>query len=1138
MQPREDSEEFHPPRAPRFPAFDGFEIQGELGRGGMGIVYKALQVQLKRVVALKIIRSGELASPSEQARFLAEAKAVAKLLDPRIVQIFHVGEAHGLPFLVLEYVEGGSLADRLKHGPLPANEAAKLAETVARAVHVAHQRDIIHRDLKPSNVLLTTDGAPKISDFGLAKALGDPQLTASRDAVLGTARYMSPEQAWGFHRAGELGPPTDVYSLGAILYELLTGQTPFASESDLEVLARLWSEEPQPPSALRPGVPRDLETICLKCLEKEPARRYASAEGLAADLENYLRGKPIEARPVGRAERVLKWARRHPAVAALSSGLATTIVASFVGLLIFLQVVRHGNQDLAKANMTERAATKRAESAQEEAERGLYRARMNLASVALIENDGAKARTLLSAQFPRPGQQDFRRWEWYVQWRLLHQERRVLQTPGTGRAAPTLAFSPKGRTLATGCRDGSVLVWNLDKEERLTLVDQTHVASESSLTLDGKALELIHPTAVVPEVAFSPDAETLVSTGNDGRINVWNMKTNGPPNRITGPKRLYIALAYSPDGTYLATAGADGTVRLWDVAKQQELAIHLEQRNTIVPSVAFSPSSRFVAFCGIDGSVQLVDLQNGRLLQIDLKVLATSIAFFPNGKWLAVANGISGLRLFDEELREAFSWGTTDVVSSVSVARSGRLIAIGKSPAGVTVFAVSANASGRPILGASKDLWLQGGIASLAFSADDKELATIDVEGRLTLWRTDELEPLHLSGHATKGAPYDGKSPLDSVDQLLTDQAVITVAYSSDHKILASASKGSIILRDETGNVRTHQPHAGRTMSMALSPDGKLLATGNEHGVILLARTTDGKTLHLLAELGVPYTSLAFSPDGATLALGSEGETGSVTLWDPNLGTKLPPLPNCSFDTAALAFSADGRNVVGLGKRGVIRIWDIAARKETAVLLDPTVEFARVAMTPDGRTLFAGTEDGTIQAWDLATRQCFAAARAHAGRTSGMAVSGDGSTLVTSGDRRLRFWDTATLQEQASIQCSHSILCLAFSPDGRTLCGGGGDGIVRLWRKCTDQEVYEGCRRRAEQIPTDVAVLEDFTLACWSRYLDVLRGESAPRAGAVRVLQEGLDLLDRTKDAASWGDRAYWTRTFEATIDEAKRQRL
>jgi hypothetical protein len=316
------------------PTLSGYEVLGVLGRGGMGIVYKARQVQLKRLVALKMILSGAHASIGELTRFRVEAEAVARLQHPNIMQIYEVGEQRGRPYLALEFVEGESLAAQVKKSRLSPEQSARLIVTLARAIHLAHERGVVHRDLKPANILFTPDGVPKITDFGLAKHLDSAGDHTSTGTVMGTPSYMAPEQAGG--RSREIGPAVDVYALGAILYELLTGRVPFLAETPLDTLIRVLADEPVSPRRLQPRLPRDLETICLKCLEKEPRRRYASAKDLADDLERFLDGEAILARPPGPVGRLLRWAGRQPVLA----GTLICLSLLYVSHLLFLYLLQ------------------------------------------------------------------------------------------------------------------------------------------------------------------------------------------------------------------------------------------------------------------------------------------------------------------------------------------------------------------------------------------------------------------------------------------------------------------------------------------------------------------------------------------------------------------------------------------------------------------------------------------------------------------------------------------------------------------------------------------------------------------------------------------------------------------------------
>jgi eukaryotic-like serine/threonine-protein kinase len=380
-----------PPPAP-LPAPPDFAILGELGRGGMGIVYMAQQLSLKRVVALKVMRAGAYADEDQVARFKAEAEAVAQLQHPNVVQVYHVGEFAGRPYCALEYIEGGSLDKRLTGTPLPPRDAAQTVRTLALAIHAAHQRGIVHRDLKPGNVLIAPDGTLKVTDFGLAKRLDNDSRRTQSGVLVGTPSYMAPEQAQG--RVSTIGPVTDVYALGAILYELLTGRPPFRGATLWDTVDQVCRQEPVAPSRLQPKLPRDLETICLKCLEKDPRRRYASAAALAGDLERQLANRPVQARPVGPAERAVKWAARQPAAAALIVVSALALLGLGTGGLLYARF-QSGQAKLVQQQLqAERVRQRELDSRRSEARDFLARAKGEADKNALAQARGLLERAL------------------------------------------------------------------------------------------------------------------------------------------------------------------------------------------------------------------------------------------------------------------------------------------------------------------------------------------------------------------------------------------------------------------------------------------------------------------------------------------------------------------------------------------------------------------------------------------------------------------------------------------------------------------------------------------------------------------------------------------------------------------------
>jgi hypothetical protein len=491
--------------APCPSAIGSYDILGELGRGGMGVVYKAVQRGLNRVVALKMIVAGGHAGPEELARFRAEAEAIARLRHPNIVQVYEVGEHQGVPFFSLEFCPAGSLDKKLDGTPLSPSAAAALVEPLARAMRAAHQKGVVHRDLKPANVLLADDGTPKVTDFGLAKRLGDTQRTAT-GAVLGTPSYMAPEQARGKRK--QVGPAADIFALGAILYELLTGRPPFRADTPLDTLLQVTSEEVTPPRRRQPTIPRDLEVICLKCLHKQPHRRYASAGDLADDLGRFLRGEPIRARGVPAWDRAGRWAKRRSGVIALAAVMLLAL--GWTGY-------RHG------AALT-RLLAGRGDQPQTEPED----ARPNEPVPEPRADDPAPAADARADGLP-PG---------------------ALTRLGALRAsqaAPVtaVAFSPDGQALAATGDDGTTTLWDLRAAR-----ERWHVTS---------------PNGRAGAVAFAPSGGALAAIGVSGRVELLDVAT-GNSRAAFGEKAGHCrGLAFSPDGTTLAAVDHDGNLMSWAV---------------------------------------------------------------------------------------------------------------------------------------------------------------------------------------------------------------------------------------------------------------------------------------------------------------------------------------------------------------------------------------------------------------------------------------------------------------------------------------------------------------------------------------------------------------------------------------------
>lgn len=903
-----------------------FQLEKEIASGASGVVWRAWDRRLEREVAIKIMRETAQACPQAKARFRVEAAATAALVHPHIVRLYGAGEEDGVLFLAMEYVEGTDLARITTVSTLPAKTAARYIAEAADGVHCAHESGVIHRDLKPSNLLLGADQRIRVADFGIARRESGDLLTMTGD-TLGTPGYMAPEQAAG-KPATSL---SDIYGLGATLYHLLTGRTPFAGENHLVMLHQMASGDPISLRALNPGVPRDLETVCLKALAYEPSRRYSTSQELAEDLRRFLSGESVFARPTSTIGRVWRWGRRRPALASALAGVVILILAMVI---------------------TSVSSAARIEGLRKEAVIRLYASDMRLAFQGLAEGRLGLAESLLERHLPDKSGEDHRGFEWFHLQEMCSVGREINLT-GMSGPVNIVRISNDGRWLAAG--GDSVCLWILS---------------------EGKLHAKVEASARVNSLSFSSDGAYLAVAHVDGTLRIVSTAT-GETAAFANCSLPNPVVTWEKAGNSLALMA--GNIRWqWFWRDGQAGLIRRQDFPMSATRPVFSDDASMLAFTSPPvWDISLIDLRksDGVYTIPGANDIASSLAFTDNGNALAIGHFSGVISIFESPFLQPLRQTQTHrgKASLVTFSRDNMQLASASNE----VIVVQTFGDRRP---RQTFLGHRHTVRSIAFSPDGQNLISGDAGGVVKVWRlSDQSKQSYANVISQDGTTILRRAGTRAyiVERVgrLTKNFILPGDFPDvGEPVVRAVWREGMILGGENSvciefdsRVEDHSLPKGCRVD-SCSADGRwVYLTFPPLNTPIIWDRRNGRQ-HLALEPDPPNpAAVTFSPDSRYCASGSR--SGIVTIYDLQTAREVQRLEAHSAWAYQRAFSQDGGHLATAGFDGVIRTWDwrrgIRLREFTSTSVSDG--FWSVAFSPDGRRLAGGTGESTVVIWDLET---------------------------------------------------------------------------------------------------------------------------------------------------------------------------